>query len=114
MLMDRYYLGAVESSMEDLQYQYNNSMLMDIIKDWIDKVDETKKPDQFKKLNTMMRSLIEMFVHQSSFKSKLAFSIVESEKWKDQWNIQYKKNVELEEEIRSLKAQLQFNEESKK
>ncbi len=113
LMMNRYYLGAVESSMEDLQFQYNNSMLMDVLKEWIEKVDKKQKPDQYKKLTIMMTACVEMFVHQSGFKSKLAYSIVETEKWKDQWKIQQNKNIILEDEITSLKAQIQFNEETK-
>jgi hypothetical protein len=95
-LMDDYYIAAKESNLEDLQFGYNILNLTENLSDWLKKIDENKKPDQHKTLSKMANSCVEILVYQQSFKMKMARSIVETEKWKEQWNIQYKKSIELE------------------
>lgn len=111
-LMDDYYVAASERNLDEVQFGYNVSMLMEILQDWQDKIDEKNRPDQHKKLSKMRMACVEMLTHQMSLRQKLSFSIVESKKWRDQWKIQADKVKLLEEQIKAINAQNQFNAEN--
>jgi len=110
-LMDDYYNVASERSLDEVQFGFNISMLMEILGQWQDKIDDKTKPDQYNKLSKMRTACVEMLTHQMSLRQKLSFSIVETKKWQEQWRTQHDKAVKLEDELRAFKAQTEFNNE---
>lgn len=111
-IWDDYYAAANERNLDEVQFGFNISMLMEILQGWAEKVDQKTKPDQYKKLMAMRTACVEMLTHQMSLRQKLSWSIMESKKWEQQWKLQTEKNKLLEEELNALKSQQQFNEEN--
>lgn len=101
-----------ERCLEEIDYDYQATMIMEIIKGWAEAIDPEKKPKQHKELNAIFSGALTMYVYKESQRRKMATAIVEMKSAQMEASKKQIKIQELQKEIKSLKSVIEFNEKN--
>ena len=99
-----------EKTLEDIDYDYQASMIMDLVKGWIDKIDPEARPKQHKELMAIWQGALTMMLYKETQGRRMGMAVVQL-KYIEGQNVRLlRTNMEQLEEIERLNQIIQFME----
>ncbi len=110
---ERYKRAYVEKNLDDVEFDYQAMMLIEILTDWRNKLDKKAKPEQYKNLQKMIQGAVTMLAYKQTQNNRMNCAIVDKMDAERQHDKAMRKNAKLEKTIHSLKAEIAYYENEK-